>query len=329
MRGSSCENQGRPLALSPMGSTNLQDDGCGNASPEKRDHEEEPGHSGEQHSVSRCPLGVQSTSQPAITERAGTCGTPVEDAGELASRRHQPDPAQHDWPECLEPPGSKTEAMHSSALSVDHHGTPRPEELVIPANGDGLSFVLSQIMLANPDLLCQRHCYGNSLGPWGADSLQLVHVSEKHTELAVLLSASMIEAENLVTLLPGLFGNWNGNGPADASEFALHSLTWCQPQCLLGTWSRRLDTGKLSVPITLQNDTSARDVTLQFLLDAWTQEHGMWPFDQPFTLMRLQVDRFYLDSAENFAFRLMLDIASFLFARRLLVNVTWSCWFIW
>ena len=47
-----------------------------------------------------------------------------------------------------------------------------------------------------------------------------------------------------MALLPGLFANWNGDGPADASEYVLHFLTWCQPQCLLGTWSRRLDNGE-------------------------------------------------------------------------------------
>ena len=55
--------------------------------------------------------------------------------------------------------------------------------------------------------------------------------------LLPLLSVSFIDAENLVTLLPGVFVNRNGDGPADASKFVLHFMTWCQPQCLVGAWS--------------------------------------------------------------------------------------------
>ena len=139
---------------------------------------------------------------------------------------------------------------------------------------------------------------------------------EKQTDLAALLNVSFIASESLLTLLPSLFVNWNG----DAAEFVLHFMTWCQPTCLSGTWSRRLDqgdekaqrfdTGTLHVPITLQNDSASRKLTLQSLIDTWTKEHGMCAgLDQKSSMLCLHLDRFFLDSSgrrQKFGFQVDL-----------------------
>ena len=287
-----------------MGSQAVQDGGCGDACPEGRQHEEEPGHLGAKHAVSRRALGIPSLAQPECPAGTGSCGVTMADASELAPRGCLSGSEHLGGIECLEPVGSQTEEVQCAALSLGHLGPQRPEELVIPNNGDGLCFVLSQIMLDNP----ASYCYANAAVMatlWGFGAMTHFEWS-----MSALLSASMIAAENLVTLIPSLFADWNGDGPADASEFALHFLTWCQPQCLLGTWSRRLDNGEekaqkfdqgaLTNPLTLQNETAARHVTLQFLLDAWTKEHGMCAgLDKESSLLCLHIDRFFLDSAGN------------------------------
>ena len=61
---------------------------------------------------------------------------------------------------------------------------------------------------------------------------------------------------------------------------------------------KKKHTGKLNVPITVQNDTSARHVTLQSLLDTWAKEHGMCAgLDQESSMLCLHIDRFFLGSA--------------------------------
>ena len=198
---------------------------------------------------------------------------------------------------------------------------------MIPPNADGLNFMLSQVMLANPS----SYCYANAtvqalLWGFGAQAhFQWTMFGEKQTDLAALLNVSFIDSESLLNLLPSLFVNWNGDGPADAAEFVLHFMTWCQPTCLSGTWSRRLDqgdekaqrfdTGALHVPITLQNDSASRHLSLQSLIDAWTKEHGMCAgLDQMSSLLRLHIDRFSLDSAgcrQKFEFQVELGRCHF------------------
>ena len=103
-----------------------------------------------------------------------------------------------------------------------------------------------------------------------------------------------------------------GMGMDQLMPLSLYYTSWLgvsrNPCLALGHVTRRLDSGeekaqifdagKLRAPITLQNDTSARHVTLQSLLDAWTKEHGMRAgLDQESSMLRLHIDRFFLDSA--------------------------------
>ena len=327
MCGRPCSDTRGSLAICAVEPGDLQNGRGEQAGNEGGCLAEEVAGAGSQHRLPGCVAGVQSPAQPGRLQGPAEPCPSLAVAGELAARGDLSDPTQHVGPECLELAGCPVEAVHDAAFCSVPASESRPEELVIPSNADGLNFMLSQVRLDNPS----SYCYANAtvqalLWGFGAQThFQWTMFGEKQTDLAALLNVSFNDSESLLTLLPSLFVTWNGDGPADAAEFVLHFMTWCRPTCLSGTWSRRLDqgdekaqrfdSGALHVPITLQNDSASRLLSLQSLIDSWTKEHGMCAgLDQMSPLLCLHIDRFFLDNTgcrQKFAFQVELGRCHF------------------